>query len=183
MGNPGEEFKKTPHNLGFEVVDYLKKEWKGSKWKKKYSSLISQVEVEEKRVILVKPMTYMNLSGIAFKELMEKEENLLENTVIIYDDLSLPLGTLRFRFKGSAGGHKGMKSLLNILNSMELPRLRIGIGPKEGDATIYVLTPFSKERWEKIENIFPLISKGFSLYINDKNKAMEYFNSIKEISY
>ncbi len=166
--------------MGFEVLDYLNKEWKGSKWKRKYNSLISQVDVEEKRVILIKPVTYVNLSGVAFKKLMEKEENFLENAIIIYDDLNLPLGTLRFRFKGGAGGHKGMKSILNVLNSMELPRLRIGIGPKEGDATTFVLTPFSKERWEKIEKIFPLISKGFILYINDKNKAMEYFNTIKE---
>ncbi|MEJ5167057.1 MAG: aminoacyl-tRNA hydrolase [Thermoanaerobaculia bacterium] len=177
LGNPGKEFKATPHNVGFEFLDYLLKEYNGPKWKKKNLSLTSEIIIEGERVLLVKPMTYMNLSGNSVKQYILKDDLKKEDFLVILDDLNLPLGRVRLRLKGSSGGHKGLSSILNVFGTLEVPRLRIGIGPKEGDATIFVLTPFPKEKLEALEGLFPDIKKGLEIYLKNKEEAMKYFNT------
>lgn len=177
LGNPGREFKGTPHNVGFEFLDFLLEEYSGTKWKKKNLSLTSEIFINEERVLLIKPMTYMNLSGASVKEFILRDTLKQEDTLIILDDLNLPLGSLRLRLKGSAGGHRGLSSILNVFGSNQVPRLRIGIGPKVGDATIFVLTPFSKENYRLLQSLFPDIKKGLEIYLKDKQEAMQYFNT------
>lgn len=182
LGNPKAEFKRTPHNIGFEIVDYLREEYQGSKWKKKRLSLISEIQIENENVLLIKPLTFMNLSGNAVNIFIEKDGLQKENCLIIFDDINLSLGKLRLKLKGSSGGHKGMASIINVFGTNEIPRLRIGIGPKVSDATIFVLTPFSKKSWRKIEEIFPKIREGLKIYIKNKNDAMQYFNTFQNNS-
>lgn len=177
LGNPGKEFQGTPHNVGFEFLDYLLKEYNGPRWKKKNLSLTSEIEIEGERVILVKPITYMNLSGNSVREFLLKDNLKKENLLVILDDLSLPFGSTRLKLKGSAGGHKGLSSILNVFGTLEIPRLRIGVGPKVGDATIFVLTPFPKEKLEILQSLFPDIKKGLEIYLKNKEEAMQYFNT------
>lgn len=177
MGNPKKEFEKTPHNLGFEILDYLKSEFNGSKWKKKNFSLISEVQIENEIVFLVKPLTFMNLSGEAVKKFIQEGDLSNNNCLIILDDLNLPFGKLRLKLKGSSGGHKGMDSVLKAFETNQVPRLRIGIGPKIGDSTIFVLTPLDKEKIKLFESLLPKIKEGLKIYVENKEKAMQYFNT------
>jgi PTH1 family peptidyl-tRNA hydrolase len=179
LGNPEKEFEKTPHNLGFEVLDYLKEEFKGTKWKKKNLSLVSEIYLENELVFLVKPQTFMNLSGEAVKRFLLEGNLNNENCIVIFDDINLPFGKLRLKLKGSSGGHKGMSSIINVFGTNEIPRLRVGIGPRVGDATIYVLTPLNKEKLKIIENLMPYIKEGLLTYLKNKEKAMQYFNTSK----
>lgn len=179
LGNPKTEFKRTPHNIGFEIVDYLREEYQGSKWKKKNLSLVSEIQIEDENVLLIKPLTFMNLSGNAVKIFIKKEGLQKEDCLIIFDDINLSLGKLKLKLKGSSGGHKGMASIINVFETKEIPRLRIGTGPKIADATIFVLTPFSKESWLKIKEIFPKIKEGLKIYIKNKDDAMQFFNTSK----
>lgn len=177
LGNPGKEFIKTPHNIGFMVLDFLGKKLNSSKWKKKNLSTISKVFLEGEEIFLVKPMTYMNLSGQAVLKFLKEGSLKKEKTLIIYDDINLPFGSLRLKLKGSSGGHKGMESIINAFNSKEIPRLRVGVGPCELDPTIFVLSPFPEEKLSSLETIFSRIFEGLKIYVKDKDKAMQFFNT------
>lgn len=177
LGNPGKEFLGTPHNVGFEVLDFLAREFPSTPWKKKNFSLTCEIEMEKERVLLVKPMTYMNLSGNCVREFISKDNLNPLNCLVILDDLNLNLGKLRLKLKGSAGGHRGLSSIIDSFGTKEVPRLRIGIGPKSGDATIYVLTPFSKEKYKIFQDLFPKIKEGLKIYLKNKEEAMQYFNT------
>ncbi len=170
LGNPGFKYEKTRHNIGFIALDYISKALSSSPFLPKYSGSISHGEIEGKEFNLFKPLTYMNLSGKAAYQL-KKDINLEnKNIVVLYDDVDLPLGTLRIRSKGSSGGHNGIKSLIESIGE-DFIRLRIGIGKPTQDSKDYVLENFKKGELEKISAILPSINNAIELII--KGKSLE----------
>ncbi len=137
LGNPGGEYEHTRHNMGFDVIDELARRWSVSDWKKDMQAEIASVTKYGQKILLVKPLTYMNLSGDAVSAIAAYYKIDISDIYIICDDLDLPPGKIRIRKKGSAGGHNGIKSLISRLHSEEFVRFRIGIGhPKDGHTVI-----------------------------------------------
>lgn len=129
LGNPGRQYERTRHNLGFMVVDLLAERASASVKRTECGSLVGLARMAGKRVELAKPQTFMNLSGEAVACLTKKEGRILDRTLVVVDDLALPFGTVRLRMKGSAGGHNGLKSIIERTGRQDFPRLRIGIMP------------------------------------------------------
>lgn len=181
LGNPGDKFRGTRHNIGFEVIDRLisKTNIKLNK-SRIYLSMIGEWVVEEKRVILAKPQTYMNRSGAAVKKMLDGFGLGLDDLLIIYDDIDLPLGQIRIRKAGSGGGHKGVNSIIDSLGSQDFGRLRIGIGaPEEEDVADYVLSPFKEDEKEAIEKSIRRAAVAVEeIVISGIDIAMNKFNSI-----
>lgn len=153
LGNPGKQYEMTRHNIGFEVIDYLSKEYNIKVNKIKHKALIGEGFLGTEKVILAKPQTYMNLSGESIREICEYYKLDMDQVIIIYDDISIPSGSVRIRGKGSAGGHNGIKSIIYLLESDEFMRIRIGVGaPKHADYDLkdYVLGRFGKEEADDI---------------------------------
>lgn len=147
LGNPGTEYERTRHNIGFRVVESLAAKHALSFSKKQAKALLAEGTIVGRRVLLAKPQTYMNLSGESVRPLIAFYNLPLTNVLIILDDLDIPLGTLRLRPSGSAGGQKGLKSILDQLGTQQVARLRFGVGRPPGrmDAAAYVLQPFAAE--------------------------------------
>lgn len=152
LGNPGKEYEKTRHNVGFAIIDQLSENLNIPLNQAKFKGLYGTGLVKGEKVFLLKPLTYMNSSGESVRALMDYFHINLEDIVIIYDDLDLPVGKIRLRLKGSAGGHNGVKSVIAHLKSQEFKRIRVGINhPTNGQPIVdYVLTPFTKEEQEMI---------------------------------
>ena len=147
LGNPGKPYENTRHNIGFEVIDELAQKWNAPTPQMKFNGAFTQVHRPEGKVILLKPLTYMNLSGESVRPLMDYFNIDLEDILVIYDDLDLETGKLRLRQKGSAGGHNGIKSLIQHLGTQEFNRIRVGVSrpPAGMKVADYVLSKFSKE--------------------------------------
>ncbi len=153
LGNPGPKYGKTRHNAGFMTIQALFEKLEGKEWKEstKFKSLIAEVQLNGEKTLLVKPLTMMNLSGQAVAKILNFYKESPENLTVIYDDLDLPLGTIRIREKGSAGTHNGMKSIIQELGAEEFQRIRLGIesrgeiAPEQQDTSSYVLSDFTKE--------------------------------------
>ncbi|MBC2147969.1 aminoacyl-tRNA hydrolase [Listeria booriae] len=145
LGNPGKKYERTRHNVGFMVVDELSFRHQ-TPWKKsKFNGMISNIVVNGEKALLVKPLTFMNLSGECVRPLMDYYDIPVEDVLIVYDDLDLPTGKIRLRQKGGAGGHNGMKSLIQHLKTQEFNRIRVGVDrPANGDVINYVLGDFPK---------------------------------------
>lgn len=155
LGNPGREYERTRHNLGFMLVDKLAAETGTSVRRDECRSLVGRTLIENLTVELAKPQTYMNLSGEAVRCLLAKEGRSRETLIVVSDDLVLPLGTIRLRPKGSHGGHNGLRSIIEQLGSEEFIRLRIGIAPEHpvADARSFVLQNFAKSELETVEDV------------------------------
>lgn len=154
LGNPGKKYEKTRHNIGFMVADVVA--FLLNCPKKEEECCFSKIRnCEEHDLIIVKPQTYMNNSGIAVKNLLDEFKLSPEEILVIYDDLDLPLGTIKLRKKGSSGGHRGMKSIIENIKTDNFPRLRIGIGrpPHKSQVADYVLSPFTKEESLLVERV------------------------------
>lgn len=152
LGNIGEEYKNTRHNIGFKVLDMLA-EQSGTFFSSQRLADVAEIKYKGKILILIKPATYMNLSGKAVNYWLQKEKIPVENMLIITDDIALPFGTIRIRPKGSDGGHNGLKSINESINTQDYPRLRFGIGnnfPK-GKQAEYVLGEWSEEEQKTLE--------------------------------
>lgn len=147
LGNPGARYATTRHNVGYQVVDRLAAAHGLRFAQRRFEAMLAEGTILDQRVVLAKPETYMNASGEAVGPLVRWHKVALSDLLVIYDDLDLPLGRLRLRPSGSAGGHLGMKSIIAALGTHAFPRLRIGIGrPPAGlDAAAYVLQPFSPD--------------------------------------
>lgn len=145
LGNIGKEYEKTRHNAGFIFVEELALRHKGNWKKSKFSADICDINISGKKIILAKPTTLMNLSGIAVQKLLSFYKIPLENLFIAYDDIDINIGKIRVRESGSAGTHNGMKSIIKEIGSKDFPRIRLGIGPKPeyGDMVRFVLGKFS----------------------------------------
>lgn len=166
LGNPGRKYERTRHNVGFETVDFFASHYGfvfyDSAW---VLGALAQGRIQNRRVILLKPMTFMNLSGTAIKSCMKYFAISPEKAVIICDDIAIALGRMRMRMKGSSGGHNGLKSVQLNLATEEYPRLRIGIGMPllEEDLSEYVLGHFTEEQYKVIKALFP-----FTVQVLDK---------------
>jgi len=153
LGNPGHEYANTRHNVGFWVIDRLSDAWRIPLLKEKWKAIVGEGWIHNEKVLLVKPQTYMNLSGEAVRKICNFFQLELTQLLVIYDDLDLPVGKIRLRVKGSSGGHNGMKSIIEHLHSKHIQRIKIGIGrPKETSmVTEYVLSPFAENERAIIE--------------------------------
>lgn len=151
LGNPGLAYRKSRHNAGFHALDALSKRLSIRVWKRGFSGIYGEGKVNGERVVLVKPLTYMNLSGDCLQKLMHFYKARPEDVIVMYDDIDLPLGSLRIRLSGSAGTHNGMRSVLSCLNSQNVPRVRIGVGRNTGeDLKDYVLKKPTAEEQKAI---------------------------------
>ena len=159
LGNPGFRYRHTRHNIGFMVIDQIASDLKIRMNKRSYNSLYGIGKIDDEEAVLVKPLTYMNLSGAAITEIKKIKDIPLEEILIILDDIDLPLGKIRLRPKGSSGGHKGLRSIIEKLGTEDFPRLRVGIGPerREGFLSDYVLNPFKRSEKGELAGV---IEKG-----------------------
>jgi PTH1 family peptidyl-tRNA hydrolase len=178
LGNPGEEYADTPHNLGFLVADIVAARHNIRITRPECMALTGPGEVAGKPVLVAKPQTFMNLSGTSLKPLMAKHEVLPENLILVYDDLDLPWGNIRVRPKGSPGSHNGVKSVTANVGS-EFPRVRIGIHPghplKSG--VDYVLSRPSRQQKKELDEVLDRAADAVSLIIAEGvEKAMAAFN-------
>ena len=185
LGNPGAEYERTRHNLGFMLVDLLAREAGAPVKRKDCRALVGRAELEGASVELGKPQTYMNLSGEAVACLLAKQEDpkgAAREMIVISDDLALPFGTIRLRRRGSAGGHNGLKSIIAATRTDEFTRLRIGIQPERpiGDTKNFVLDEFSKAERAELEKILERSADALRAVIRDGiDKAMAQYNGDK----
>ena len=145
LGNPGPQYQRTRHNAGFLVIDQIARQSAIKVNRRKFNGLWGSGLIDGEEVLLIKPLSYMNLSGQVTASFIAEYKISLNRLLIIYDDLDLPLGTLRIKLSGSAGGHKGLTSIIHSVGDSQIPRLRIGIGRPENGVEVvdYVLTPFT----------------------------------------
>lgn len=179
LGNPGRTYQRTRHNAGFMLVKEVAKNWDVRLRKRAYSSKIAYADWEGNKILLALPQTYMNLCGRAVKQIVDSGGVKLENLVILYDDLDIPLGEIRVRKEGGAGSHKGMISIVQELEEVRFSRVRIGIGPlpPNTEATDYVLTPVGGDQIRLLDRGLELAKKAL-LYIlrGETETAMNLFN-------
>ncbi len=179
LGNPTAQYKGTRHNVGFEVIDRLAANWNISVDTKKFKGLIGTGRVGSEKVVLVKPMTFMNLSGECLQEVLNFYKLDGSSLIVIYDDINLAPGKLRIRGKGSAGGHNGMKSIIQCCNTQEFARVRVGIGEKNShqDLADYVLGHFQGEEKKQMEDAFVRAAQAVETLITGSlEEAMNRFN-------
>jgi PTH1 family peptidyl-tRNA hydrolase len=179
LGNPGPEYARTRHNLGFMLIDLLAEQMNVQVKRSECRSVIGRGEIDNKTVELAKPLTFMNLSGEAVSCLLAKDERQTANLLVISDDLALPLGSIRIRPKGTHGGHNGLRSIIDCLRTQEFIRLRIGIQPEHplSDAKRFVLENFAKSEAETVEKVLDTSADAVRTVINDGvDAAMQSFN-------
>ncbi|MCE1248625.1 MAG: aminoacyl-tRNA hydrolase [Firmicutes bacterium] len=179
LGNPGPEYALTRHNIGFIIVDRLAEQLRLSGWTKEKKSHSIRGEYRDNEVIIIKPRTYMNLSGEAVIAYLSHYRIPPGDFLAVVDDLALPFGKLRFRARGSDGGHNGLSSIIEKIGSQEFPRLRVGIDPTpEGtDTADYVLSSFTPEQIEELQNITEKAVKGILSFIESGiEDTMNCFN-------
>jgi PTH1 family peptidyl-tRNA hydrolase len=177
LGNPDRKYERTRHNVGWWVVDHLADVWRFDGWKKDGEAKVANGTVHGKRVRLIKPLTYMNLSGEALRHYARRPFFAIANDLlVVVDEVAFPVGRYRFREKGSAGGHNGLKSVEHHLHTQEYGRLRIGVGPPEGyerAATLsdFVLSPLGKADTRAVEDLLPELTAAVELWLAEGMKA------------
>ena len=180
LGNPGIEYQFTPHNLGFLAIDRIANESGVEVRNRNCRALTARAVIEDQQVLLAKPETYMNLSGLAVRELVAKYEiDPASDLILIYDELDLPLGAIRIRQRGSSAGHNGMESVIGALGTQEFLRIRMGIAPdrKIADAVKYVLTPFRKAQLKLVDEVLDTTLEAVRVILRDgPDAAMNRFN-------
>ena len=179
LGNPGKEYAWTPHNLGFLVVDKLAEDANIRVVRPEAKSLIGPGRLAGHEVVLAKPQTMMNLSGLAVRELLGRTECEPSDVIVICDDVALPWGMLRVRERGSAGGHNGLKSVIGALGSMEFPRVRLGVQPAElqGDLKEYVLRQIRRDEEDVVAEEVEQGAEAVKMIVGEgTGRAMNYFN-------
>ncbi|HMC54312.1 MAG TPA: aminoacyl-tRNA hydrolase [Gemmatimonadaceae bacterium] len=173
MGNPGPEYERTRHNVGWWVLDHLADVWRFEGWKKDGESRVAMGSVAGQRVRLVKPQTYMNLSGAALRPYLRREGfDKSRDLLIVIDEVALPVGTIRIRPRGSAGGHNGLKSIEAAVGSQDYARLRLGVGPEDptrarGDLADYVLSDFGKRDEKLVRETFDDVTQVVETWLTD----------------
>ena len=179
LGNPGSEYHMTPHNLGFMAVDRLADACGKELSRREAQALIAFTELAGERVVLAKPQTYMNLSGLAVARLLQNYELTPRDLLVLVDEIEIPLGTLRIRPHGSAGGHNGLKSIIGALEVDDFIRLRMGVGPDRQveDYASYLLKPFRPAESKLVAEMVDLASEAVRVIILEGvQKAMNRFN-------
>lgn len=183
LGNPGPEYERTRHNVGWWAVDHLADVWRFEGWKKDAESRVASGMVNGTRVRLVKPLTYMNLSGAVLRPYLRRENwDKSHDLLVVVDEVALPVGTYRIRARGSAGGHNGLKSVEAALSTQEYARLRIGVGPEDptrrrGDLADYVLSDFGKREEKLVRELVPTLTEVIETWMKEgAEAAMNRFN-------
>ncbi len=183
LGNPGPEYERTRHNVGWWAVDHLADVWRFEGWKKDGESRVASGVVNGTRVRLVKPLTYMNLSGAVLRPYLRREHwDKSRDLLVVVDEVALPVGTYRIRARGSAGGHNGLKSVEGALKTQEYARLRIGVGPEDpsrrrGDLADYVLSDFGKREEQLVRELVPTLTEVIETWMKEGAEgAMNRFN-------
>ncbi len=179
LGNPGYEYYLTPHNLGFMVVDRLAENCGAELSHREAQALTASTQIEQIEVVLAKPQTFMNLSGMAVARLLDRYLLSVKDLIVLVDDVDLPLGHLRIRPRGSAGGHNGLKSIIGALRSDEFVRVRLGVKPDRPveDLVSYVLTRFRKADLEAAAEMLDCAVEAVGVILREgPQKAMNLFN-------
>jgi PTH1 family peptidyl-tRNA hydrolase len=183
LGNPGKEYADTRHNAGWWLVDHVARGWQADGWRKDGEALTSSALVGNVKVRFVKPQTYMNLSGAVLKPWLRRPFwAAAKDLLVVSDEVQLEVGAYRFRARGSAGGHNGLKSIEHALGSQEYARLRIGVGPADpqrrvGDLADYVLGAAGKAEREAVDALLPTLDEALRLWTTDGiEKVMNQFN-------
>jgi PTH1 family peptidyl-tRNA hydrolase len=179
LGNPGEEYEFTPHNLGFLAIDRLAEANAIRVSRKENMSLVGLGSIRGIQVVLAKPQTFMNLSGPAVERLLERYELKPDRLIVVYDELDLPWGTIRVRPKGSAAGHKGMKSVIGSLGTSEIARVRLGIHPGRefGEGAKFVTAPFKRAQKQEVEEAVGRAAEAVeSILAEGVEKSMAIYN-------
>ena len=186
LGNPGIEYQFTPHNLGFLTIDRIAGERGIDVRNRQCRALTARAEIAGQPVVLAKPETYMNLSGLSVRELVaEHQVDVKTDLIVIYDELDLALGTIRIRQRGSSAGHNGMESILGELGMDEFLRIRLGIAPdrKISDGVKYVLTPFRKAQDKVVDEILDTAAQAVEVILKDgPAAAMNRFNRKNDVA-
>ncbi|WP_099320674.1 MULTISPECIES: aminoacyl-tRNA hydrolase [unclassified Anaerococcus] len=184
LGNPGDKYENTRHNMGFLTIDYLSRKFDIKVKKLKFKSLYGQGEISGQKVMLIKPQTYMNSSGEAIRELRNYYNFDMDKLIVIVDDIDINFGTIRIKAKGSSGSHNGMKSIIYNLVDDSFPRIKIAVGkkPEYMDLANFVLSGFTEKEVEIIRDEIALASDAVEMILDSGvEKAMNKFNSIKLI--
>src|SRR5437763_186879 len=184
LGNPGREYAATRHNVGWWLIDHLADVWRLDGWKKDAESHVANGTVDGVKVRLVKPQTYMNLSGQSLKNFVRRPFwSAAKDLLIVVDEVQLPVGRIRIRPRGSAGGHNGLKSIEHALGTQEYARLRIGVGRSEerrgiySDLADFVLSPFARDEREDVIALMPELEAAALTWVSDGiQKAMNLHN-------
>jgi PTH1 family peptidyl-tRNA hydrolase len=178
LGNPGTKYQGTRHNIGFELVDRLARGGRDAAFSRKFEASLAEVEIDFRRVLLLKPETFMNLSGRSVGQAVRFFKLPLTDLLVVCDDLSLPLGKLRLRTAGSDGGQKGLRDITAHLGTDQYPRLRIGIGENQDvDAVEFVLTRFRNSERPIIDDALILASQAVAVWVTQGiDTAMNRFN-------
>jgi PTH1 family peptidyl-tRNA hydrolase len=180
LGNPGIEYQFTPHNLGFLVIDRIANDCGVEVRNRQCRALTARAEIRGEAVLLAKPETFMNRSGMSVRELVAKHAVRPEtDLIVIYDELDLPLGTIRIRQRGSSAGHNGMKSIIGALGTQEFLRIRLGIAPnrKVADGVKFVLTPFRKSQRKTLDEVLDNATEAVTVILKEgPAAAMNRFN-------
>jgi PTH1 family peptidyl-tRNA hydrolase len=180
LGNPGIEYQFTPHNIGFLAVDRVAEQCGVMVENRHCKALTARARIGKEEVLLAKPETYMNLSGLSVLELVRKYEvDPQKDVLAVYDELDLPLGTIRIRERGSSAGHKGIESIIGALGTEEVPRMRLGIAPAHPvkDGSRYVLSQFKKSQLVALDEMLDKAAEAIAVIVNEGiSVAMNRFN-------
>lgn len=179
LGNPGLAYRGTRHNVGFMVIDRLARKHGVSISRRRYRARFGQGKIGSEQVVLVKPQTYMNLSGLSIKDLLNYYSASLKDLIVIHDDLDLNFGWIRIRKKGGHGGHKGLQSIIQTMGGVDFIRLKVGIGRPRGtiDVRDYVLRPFGGEERPHLDRIFSRAVEAIeTILLEGAERAMNAFN-------
>jgi peptidyl-tRNA hydrolase, PTH1 family len=180
LGNPGIEYQFTPHNIGFLAVDRIAEQCGAVVDNRHAKALTARTRIENEEILLAKPETFMNMSGMSVRELVEKHDvDPQKDLIVMYDELDLPLGMIRIRERGSSAGHNGMQSIINALQTEEVARIRLGIAPNDpakGGAR-YILAPFRKSQLALVDEMLDLAAQAVHVALGEGVKAaMNRFN-------
>lgn len=179
LGNPTSKYDKTRHNVGFMCIDYIAQKLGVDIKKNKFDALYGEAILGDKKVLLIKPQTYMNLSGEAVSKFASFYKISSENLIILSDDISLDIGKMRIKRKGTHGGHNGLRNIIDLLGNNNFPRIKIGVGNKPSDWNLsdWVLSKFSCTEVEKLNDLMENVYDATKLIICDNiDKAMNKFN-------
>ena len=169
LGNPGKEYEKTTHHIGWMFLEFLQEKYQFTIQKKALDSMIGETVLFDQKIVFAKPLTYMNLSGNAVQKLKKWYKVEDKDIIIIFDDIDIPFGETRYKLNGSGGTHNGMKNIVQMLNSKNMPRIKIGLGGlkhEKQDLVSFVLQKFPKSELSKLENdIFPEAEEKLKIFL------------------
>jgi peptidyl-tRNA hydrolase, PTH1 family len=180
LGNPGDQYRNTRHNVGFDVVDLIADKYNITVNRTKFKGVYGEGSISGQKVILLKPQTYMNLSGESVREACSFYKISNERIIVIYDDISLEVGRIRIRPQGSAGGHNGIKNIIAHLSCDVFPRIKVGVGQPQENLVNHVLSRFSKDERPTVEKSFQAAFDAAEMIIKDSvEEAMNKFNGFR----